>query len=257
MYPIIDFGTLHIPTFFLVISLSLSGLLVALSKRVDLFLKDRKAAYDIAIIIMLSGFLGGRIMHIVFEEWEYYAMQPSRMIEFWNGGFVYFGGLISSFLACIAYCKIKKLKFLDWADFFTPLLSLSHAFGRIGCLLSGCCFGVACDLPWALDGRHPTVLYLFFGEIAILFVLLGYEQAKHKMPSGHLFAKWILLHSVLRLNVEYFRNDYRGDFYNIPPFGQISISQIISLIFIVISTSFFVSESRKRAKHLVPPPPPV
>lgn len=257
MYPIIDFGTLHIPTFFIVISLSLSGLLIALSNRVDLFLKDRKIAYDFAIIIMLSGFVGGRIMHIIFEEPEYYAMQPSRMLEFWNGGFVYFGGMITSFIACIIYAKIKKQKILDWADFFTPLLSLSHAFGRIGCLLAGCCYGAACDLPWALDDRHPTVLYLFFGEIVILFVLLGYEQAKHKMPSGHLFAKWILLHSVLRLNVEYFRNDYRGDFYNIPPFGHISISQIISLILIVLSTVFFVLESRKRAKNLVPPPPPI
>ena len=257
MYPVIDFGTVHIPTFFLVISFSLTCLLIALSNRVDLFHKDRKTAFDIAIVLMVSGFIGGRLMHVVVEEWEYYFMQPSRILEFWNGGFVYFGGMFAGALAVALYAKIKKINFFEWADFFTPLLSLSHAFGRIGCLLSGCCYGLSCELPWALDDRHPTVLYLFFGEIIILFVLLGYEQAKEKLPKGHLFMKWILLHSVLRLNVEYFRNDDRGGFWNVPPFGYISISQIISLVLIAVTTGYFLYAGKKQKIKLNTPPPPV
>ena len=66
MMPIIDFGSLHIPTFFLVISLSLSGLLLLLSERVELYKINRKIAFDFAILLMVSGFIGGRLMHIFF-----------------------------------------------------------------------------------------------------------------------------------------------------------------------------------------------
>ncbi|MGZ3692355.1 MAG: prolipoprotein diacylglyceryl transferase, partial [Pseudobdellovibrio sp.] len=145
---------------------------------------------------------------------------------------------------------------LEWADFFAPLLSLSHALGRIGCLLSGCCFGIECDLPWALDGRHPTVLYLFFGEIAILFVLLYFEQRRHLYKPGDLFAKWILLHSVVRLNVEYFRDDFRGVFFHIPGFGILSISQLISLFLIICVGSYYYWRYEK-TRRSTPPPPPV
>lgn len=261
MMPIIDFGSLHIPTFFLVISLSLSCLMFVLSERVQIFGKDRKIAFDLSLLLMLAGFLGGRLMHVFFEEWEYYSMDPRRIFEFWRGGFVYYGGLLFCFVAALIYCRVKKISFLEWADFFAPLFSLSHALGRIGCLLSGCCFGQYCELPWALDGRHPTVLYLFFGEIAILFVLLHYEQSNQPRKVGELFAKWILLHSVLRLNVEFFRDDFRGRFFDIPPFGYLSVSQVISLILMIGVGLFYVIQRNwgqaQDAKPLRPPPPPV
>ena len=256
MMPIVDFGNIHIPSFFLVISLSLSALLVVLSNRVDIFRRDRKVAFDLAIIIMLSGFVGGRLLHVFFEEWNYYSQDYSRIFEFWRGGFVYYGGMFTAFAATFAYAKYRKIDYLEWADFFTPLLSLGVAFGRIGCLLSGCCFGQYCDLPWALEGRHPTVLYLFFGEIAILFVILNLEQRKGYYLKGHLFAKWVLLHSLLRLNVEYFRDDFRGMFFHVPLFGLISISQVISLILIAAVFVFYYVTRNAKGLGLTPPPPP-
>ncbi|MGZ3690813.1 MAG: prolipoprotein diacylglyceryl transferase family protein, partial [Pseudobdellovibrio sp.] len=98
MMPIVDFGSIHIPTFFLVISISLSCLLVILSNRVDLFHKNRKIAFDLAIIIMVSGFVGGRLLHVFFEEWDYYSQDLMRIFEFWRGGFVYFGGMFTAFI---------------------------------------------------------------------------------------------------------------------------------------------------------------
>ena len=205
---------------------------------------------------MLSGFLGGRLLHVFFEEWDYYREDLGRIFEFWRGGFVYYGGFIGAFVACLIFLRWKKQNFLDWADFFAPLFSLSHALGRIGCLLSGCCFGQVCDLPWAMDGRHPTVLYLIFGELIIFCILLFYEkrneqQVKANQPAyskGHLFAKWVLLHSVLRLNVEYFRDDFRGSFFYLPGFGHLSISQLISLgLIIAVFVFYYFSYKKKKA----------
>ena len=246
MMPIINFGSIHLPSFFLVISVSLSILLLLLSYRVDRFGKDRKIAFDLAIVLMLSGFVGGRLLHVFFEEWSYYAEDLSRIFEFWRGGFVYYGGMIGAIIACGIYLKLKKQNFLEWADFFAPLFSLSHALGRVGCLLSGCCFGSVCDLPWSMDGRHPTVMYLIIGELLIFGILLLYEKAGTP-GKGHLFFKWLLLHSVLRLIVEFFRDDFRGAFFHIPPFGSLSISQVISLgIMISVFIFYFISYSAKK-----------
>lgn len=245
MMPIINFGAIHLPTFFLVISVSLSILLIFLSMRVDRFGKDRKIAFDLSIVLMLSGFAGGRLLHVFFEEWTYYSQDLSRIFEFWRGGFVFYGGMIGASIASYIYLKIKKQNFLQWADFFAPLFSLSHALGRIGCLLSGCCFGTMCTLPWAMDGRHPTVIYTIGGELLIFVLLLLYEKYE-KSPPGHIFMKWVLLHSILRLNVEYFRDDFRGAFFNIPLFGNLSISQVISLLLMVGVFAFYIFSYVKR-----------
>lgn len=246
MMPIINFGAIHIPSFFVVISLSLSFLLVYLSKRVDQFKRDRKIAFDIAIVLMLAGFAGGRLMHVFFEEWPYYQQDFNRIFEFWKGGFVYYGGMIGAFVAGFIFVKIKKQDFLGWADFFTPLFSLSHALGRVGCLLSGCCYGQFCELPWAIEGRHPTVLYLVFGELIIFSTLLYFEKNK-SIIKGHLFTKWILLHSVLRLIVEYFRDDFRGNFFRLPLMGHVSISQVISLALIAAVLAYYGLTYKKKA----------
>lgn len=248
--PIINFGAIHLPTFFLVISVSLSVLLVFLSYRVDRFGKDRKISFDLSIILMLSGFVGGRLLHVFFEEWPYYAEDLSRILEFWRGGFVFYGGMIGASLAGFIYLKLKKKNFLEWADFFAPLFSLGHALGRIGCLLSGCCYGTTCALPWALEGRHPTAIYMIVGELFIFVLLLLYEKYE-KSPAGHIFAKWVLLHSILRLNVEYFRDDFRGAFFDIPPFGKLSISQVISLILMLCVFAFYIYGYIKRRPEKV------
>lgn len=253
MIPYIHLGTLQIPTYFLVISLSLSFLLLLLSYRVDSFSKDRKLAFDIAILLMISGFVGGRLLHVFYEEWDYYKLHPEQIFYFWNGGFVFLGGLIFCLITGFIFAKLRKINFTEWADFFTPLFSLSHALGRIGCFLSGCCFGSQCALPWAYAGRHPTALYLAIGEFFIFLLLLWVEKKQRSLFvqkeqgsqfGGSLFAKWLLLHSLLRFNVEYFRDDFRGLFFQFPILGSLSISQIISLFIVIGCLVFFYLKKR-------------
>ncbi len=244
MIPVLDFGFFQIPTYFLIISLTLSGLLFYLSKRVDSFLVDRKYAYDLALVLMVFGFLGGRLFHVFYEEFQYYKAEPIQILFFWNGGFVFLGGLLTAWPAAWLYCKIKKLSFLKWADFFAPLLSLAHALGRVGCILSGCCFGQFCELPWAIAGRHPTAIYLTVGEFFIFTFLILQERYSLKtkfLIDGHLFFKWVFLHSFLRYVVEFFRTDFRGSLIRLPALGALSVSQVVSLGLMIISLIFFTT----------------
>ena len=260
MIPYLSFGFAQIPTYFLVISLSLSGLLVLLSSRVDAQKFDRKLAYNIALIVMISGFLGGRLFHIFYEEFAYYKADPVLSLYFWNGGFVYLGGLLLAWPVTWIYCQIKKISFLAWADFYAPLLSLAHALGRVGCVLSGCCFGQYCELPWGIAGRHPTAIYLTLGEFVIFFVLIMLEKRQLNLKAklvegdqknvvaevqlqfpGQVFFKWIFLHSLLRYTVEFYRDDFRGSFFRLPFLGSLSVSQIICFGLMLLSIFYFIT----------------
>ncbi len=258
MMPLITFGGISIPTFFVVISLSLSFLVIYLSHRAEARDMNRQAAFDIAIILMVTGFIGGRLMHVFYEEWPYYQKYPLQVLYFWQGGYVFFGGFILSAVSVYAYCKMKKIDFLAMADFFAPLLSLSHAFGRLGCFFAGCCYGSKCDLPWAIEQRHPTVLYLIIGELLIFSYLRFFEKRLEKMRrpdlKGSVFVKWVMLHSFLRLMVEYYRDDFRGAFYEWPLLGRLSVSQMICVILILLSTGFFISRSSVMTKRRSHPP---
>lgn len=252
MMPYLTIGSITIPTFFIVISLSLSFLVIYLAQRLEKYEGDRKAAYDLAIILMISGLIGGRLMHVFYEEWPYYVKYPVQILYFWQGGYVFFGGFILATLSCLTYCKIKKIDFMEVADFFAPLLSLAHAFGRWGCFFAGCCFGAHCDLPWAVDERHPTTLYLSIGELLIFTYLLFFEKKIRTLNQpklkGSIFVKWVLLHSLLRYFVEYFRDDFRGTFFSLPLVGLLSVSQIVCLALVVCCFLFFINKSRLNKK---------
>lgn len=235
MFPQINFLGFSLPTFYFTISISLTVLLFWLSERLDTkkgLNFNRKIAFNISMIIMLFGFVGARGFHIVYEELDFYIEYPLQVFKFWNGGFVYFGGFVSSLIATYFYLRFKKESFLKWADFLTPLLAASYAFGRLGCFVEGCCFGRVCYLPWAIDGRHPTQLYMALTEFFIVGLLLLIEK-RHKLFDGYLFLKWILLHSIFRFIFEYFRDDNRGDLIL-----SMSVSQIICIGLFLVSIVF-------------------
>ena len=71
-----------------------------------------------------------------------------------KGGLVFYGGLIGATLAGVLYARLKKLPLWKMADILAPSIALGYVFGRIGCLLNGCCYGRACGLPWAI--RFPA-----------------------------------------------------------------------------------------------------
>lgn len=240
MKPLIDFGFFKIPTFYLVLSLTCVIALLWLSNRLEKNRSfDQSTAFDLSVLIMISGFLGGRLFHVFYEEPQYYFQNPIAILKFWNGGFVYYGGFFFSFVASILYCHHKHLKLLQWADFFTPLLSLAYALGRFGCFFEGCCYGKTCELPWAIHGKHPTQLYMAFSELFILVLILQLEKffKKSHKPIGVLFLVWICFHSLSRFLIEFLRADDRGSMI----MGLLSISQFISIL-IIGSSLFFLKK---------------
>ncbi|MGZ3742498.1 MAG: prolipoprotein diacylglyceryl transferase [Pseudobdellovibrionaceae bacterium] len=249
MYPFIHlaFG-LEVPTFFLLISLVLSISLFWVVRRGDLYQLPKKNILDLSLLLMVSSLFGARLMHVLYENFSYYRENPVKIFYLWQGGFVFFGGMILALTASYFYLQIMNVKSKSaYFDAFAPVLAFAYGFGRLGCFFGGCCYGRSCEFSWAVEGRHPTQLYALFWEVGTLMILLGIEKIQFsKRPqflnrSGDIFILWLLFHSMGRLIMENFRDDFRGD----QVWGS-SISTIFSLILIFISASLLMF--RRHAK---------
>lgn len=234
LLPFLTFGSLKLPTYFVVLSFLTLGLVLWINRRSRLKHYSGTTAFDLFFVVVFCGALGARFFHVIFEEWDYYRTQPSAILMFWNGGFVFYGGLIFGVLGGWVALQIKKQSFLSWLDFFTPIVSLGYAGGRVACFLTGCCYGKVCDLPWAYESRHPTQLYAVFLELVLFFTLLKIEKTDWRQRrEGRLFFFWLLFHSASRFVIELFRDDPRG-----PQWEFISLSLLLSAVFFIVSIQF-------------------
>ena len=147
-------------------------------------------------------------------------------------GFVFYGGLLGALLACVLYSRRRGYNVLDQLDLFAVAVPLFHVFGRIGCFLGGCCYGVeaawgpvftCAPVPEANGvGRVPIQLIESACNAAIFLVVLALFL-KNRLR-GRLIAVYGILYSVVRFVDEFWRGDaYRGIW------GPFSTSQWISL----------------------------
>jgi phosphatidylglycerol:prolipoprotein diacylglycerol transferase len=129
-------------------------------------------------------------------------------------------------------------------------IPLGHAFGRLGCFFYGCCYGKPTDSfigvlfpPDSAAGYLgvkviPTQLISSFFLFVLFFILLFLR--KKKRFDGQIALSYIILYSIFRFLIEFFRGDPRGTFLHL------STSQFISLILVVISAFAWIG-CRRRA----------
>lgn len=196
------------------------GAMVALGVLVSLSLMPRLAArlgfpskndiYDLVIVTIAAGFAGGRLVYVL-KYADYYATHPLEVFSVWQGGLIYYGGVAGALTGLYFWTRFKKLPFLKTLDFLFPFLALTQTFGRIGCFLTGCCYGKPCSLPWAVffadqeEALHPTQLY----EAAFTFGLFVFLRARllRSHRDGQIAAEYLFLYALGRFIIEYFRGD--------------------------------------------------
>ncbi|MBQ3078998.1 MAG: prolipoprotein diacylglyceryl transferase, partial [Clostridia bacterium] len=159
--------------------------------------------------------------------------------ESFNVGFVYYGGFLSGILGAYLTSKLLRFPLLAYARRMLPALSLAHAFGRIGCFLAGCCYGVeskllgVCYPESNLLTNAPKGVPLFPVQLLEAFLLLLIAFMLYRLmqkTSLHPLKSYILLYAPVRFLLEFLRYDsVRGAFL------FLSTSQWISLILILLA----------------------
>ncbi|WP_294359511.1 prolipoprotein diacylglyceryl transferase family protein, partial [uncultured Clostridium sp.] len=134
------------PTAFTILGLEIKwyGILIATGMLLGLFVanytcKIRKVNYDdlltAVLIILPISFIGSRLYYVIFNYENYHSFID--VINIREGGLAIHGGIITAIITTLVYCKIKKFRFLDFADVAAPSIILAQALGRWGNFFNG------------------------------------------------------------------------------------------------------------------------
>lgn len=170
------------------------------------------------------------------------------------GGMVFYGGLIGGAIAGVIYLKSTNKDVGAYCDFLVPCIPLFHFFGRIGCFLGGCCYGIECPIGFtytnsiveAANGvtRLPLPLIEAFFNL-LIFILLVVLYNKNKIIKGNLFLAYCFTYPVVRFIDEFFRGDEIRGFW-----GPLSTSQWISLVIFVAALIYVIVGKIKGKKFI-------
>lgn len=225
-------------------------------KRTDI---NRVQLVNIPIIAVLGAFVGAHILYALTQihYLAFVVQSPEKVFASWElffgwfgivfGGMVFYGGFIGGLLTAVLYCKAMKLDFMFYADIYAPAIPLFHAFGRIGCFLGGCCYGIECSFGVMYNGvvRLPVQLIESICNFILAFLLLYLSQKN--MKKGTLLALYLIIYPVLRFTLEFFRGDeIRGFLLSLSTSQWISIALFIVGIIMLFKLYFF----RKADKNM-------
>lgn len=210
---------------------------------------DADRVFSFVIWCVLGGFLGAKILYFITQMKE--IMENPRLLLDLSDGFVVYGGIIGGILSAMVYSKVKKLDFLKYFDLLIPSVALAQGFGRIGCFLAGCCYGSETSCPIGIVFRDssfapngvsliPTQIISSVLNFLNFLVLIWF--AKRKKGDGQVGGLYLILYSIGRFVLEFYRGDLiRGSV------GQLSTSQFISIFTCLLGVGLFLYGGKKKA----------
>jgi len=260
--------------------------------------QDPDVIVDLGLAMLLAGVAGARLLHVFadgyFMDYVHLCTDPSKVIwhldkaqclspdyqgvwnpvsdvcqpkgrdclawaRFYAGGLTYYGGFIGASVAAWYLLKADRFPFWKAADMAGMVVPLGLGFGRIGCLLAGCCFGKPTDFNLGLIfppnspasesefqagllksmaepslAIHPTQIYESAASFAIAALLILYLHGR-KRYDGQIFLAFVALYAAVRFGLEFLRSDARGGIggVNTRDAALLSTSQLIGLALIV------------------------
>ena len=239
MHPILaKIGPLYIYSYGLMVAIGFAvATLLAYSKASEFGINKDKII-DFGIVILLGGIVGARALYVVLNL-QYYIKNPLEILNLTRGGLVWYGAFLSGLIAGAWFVRKNKIDFWMMGDLFAPYMALAQAFGRIGCLLNGCCYGsvapsgsLSVIFPNESVPRHPTQIYSSLVLLLIFIVLRLWQKKSHF--KGQIFLGYLILYSAARFSLEFLRGDNPKDCFGF------TISQIISIAIFIICVTIFV-----------------
>jgi phosphatidylglycerol:prolipoprotein diacylglycerol transferase len=221
------------------------------SKRLN---QDQGLALDLVFWIIVYAIVGSRVFYVIFVEPSMITRNPLDLFLIWKGGLVFQGGLIFAVGYTIYFVRKHKLPLWTWLDMFAPAIPLGHIFGRIGCFMSGCCYGreAAHDLWCAVTFPHdpasfapsgiplyPTQLMESFGNIIVFLILFIFRR--YKKFEGSVIGLYLVCYGILRFTIELFRGDERGFIMD----HLVSTAQVISVATFIIGVVILLRNRKK------------
>ncbi|SHL37575.1 Prolipoprotein diacylglyceryl transferase [Roseovarius marisflavi] len=252
-------------------------LVVASVKRPHLWPKNSapmtpRQVEDLLTWVILGVILGGRLGFVLFYQPAYYLQNPLQILQVWQGGMSFHGGLLGVVTACLLYCQRQGLARLSVGDALCMVAPIGLLLGRIANFINAELWGRPTSLPWGVAfpgaaaqdcpdvigicARHPSQLYEAALEGLILgavLVFLAYRRGALK-ERGRITGLFFAGYGVSRFIVEFFRqadaqfitpDNPMGYALQMGAFG-LSMGQLLSLPMIAFGLAMVAWAKRSR-----------
>jgi len=231
------------------------GVVVAMAYMAIQGKKDVGLKFDQAnslfLLIFAAAFIGGKVF-LLLENPSYYFSNPSRLLT--GRGFVFYGSFLFAVPTMLWYFKNQKLHVYKMLDVMAVVTCLVHMFGRIGCLMAGCCYGKPTTSSFGIVFTNPscqaeplhTPLYptqlMEAGYILMVMMVLLMVRKFYRKFYGQLFLLYLMLYAVGRSILEIFRGDVERGFIIK---DYVSNSQGIALLILIAVLVLYSRWSKK------------
>lgn len=222
----------------------------------------------------------------VFIHWESFSSAPIGVVMgYLFGEIVFYGGFIGGLAALVIFCRAYKVSLPPVADIFAPSIALAHAFGRVGCFLGGCCYGVAVNAGHPFAVRYPpetaggakagvpilatqlieaACLLIIAAVLVVVYLLMvkrmrgdadGMQRSESARTGSEHFSKAatipegtvVCLYGLMYSVLRFVLEFYRGDLIR-GVYGPFSTSQYVSIaLFAVSAVLLYLSAKRKHS----------
>ena len=249
MYPYINIYTLNIPTYslMLIAGFGLAYLAAAHSSKKEGLSTDHLLI--IAAVCLGCAILGGKLLYLIvsFTLNELITIiRNGGFNQLMSGGLVFYGGLIGGIIGAFIGSKIAATPLLSFERHIIPYLPLGYGLGRIGCFLAGCCYGISyggfCSVQYPGEDITRLPIQLIDAAISFIVCLVLLRLAKKTHKPFLLTLSYLIIYSIQRFIIEFFRGDAVRGIYN-----GLSTSQWISLALLSICVILIMIKKKEQS----------
>ena len=230
------------------------GILIGwyLSKKYFIDNEKVKETFDDYITYVILGIIiGGRLGYVIFYDLSYFLDNPIEILQIWNGGMSFHGGLLGVILSSIIFAKSKKIEVFEYLDVIAIVTPIGLFFGRIANFINSELYGKSTEVFWSVKflkvdniSRHPSQLYEAFLEGIILFIILIYFKSNKKNTNnGFLSGIFLIFYSIFRFISEFFRVPDPQIGYLVL---NLTLGQLISFVFLLFGLILVSIKYEKR-----------
>ena len=230
---------------------------------------------DLLTWVILGVILGGRLGYVLFYQPGYYLANPGQILQVWQGGMAFHGGLLGVVLAVVLFSRRRGINWISVADALCMVAPVGLLLGRVANFINAELWGRPTDLPWGvifpgraaqdcadvigLCARHPSQLYEAALEGLILgavLLWLGWRRGALRVP-GTLTGVFFAGYGIARFLVEFVRQpdaqfvspgNPLGLAWHVGGYG-LTMGQILSLPMIAFGIGLVIWARRHARPH--------
>jgi len=206
--------------------------------------------------VTIPALIGARLYHVI-DFWQYYSVNPDKILATWEGGMGIYGGIIGGIIGLGIFSlsraesrdKFLMIEFLKMADLAGIGLPLGQAVGRLGNFVNQELYGLPTRLPWGIyiplekrlagyqswERFHPLFAYEAIWNLLVFAIILYIINKKLVARPGTIFFLYLGLYGLGRFFLDFLR-------INPWQWGSLTVGQWLSLTAVLISLAFLVKK---------------